>query len=329
MFLSIIIPVYNGAKNITNCLNSIWTQELCADDYEVICVDDCSTDNTVEVLNNISKEHNNLRIIKNDINRRAGGSRNHGVLEAKGEYIVFIDSDDYFHPGSLKEVILYLKNIPLDILLCDFAREEAGNPNITLIHNFPNKSIMDGRDFVLSNSLPYAPWKYIFKRSLMVDNNVFFEENVSAEDVDWTHKLALKATRMQYKPILLSHYVLYNNGSQTADEYNNIRLISERMYAGLRLKNLASAYKQDYDVTNHLKRIATPFFHKALVFMMVKCCNAKTKSLIIKKYIPEEHYRDILVDFASKHSCCFAHLSNLTSPFLKFALLLKRRIKGR
>ena len=328
MFLSIIIPVYNGAKNITNCLNSIWTQELCADDYEVICVDDCSTDNTVEVLNNISKEHNNLRIIKNDINRRAGGSRNHGVLEAKGEYIVFIDSDDYFHPGSLKEVILYLKNIPLDILVCDFAREEAGNPNITLIHNFPNKSIMDGRDFMLSNSLPYAPWKYIFKRSLMVDNNVFFEENVSAEDVDWTHKLALKAKRMQYKPLLLTHYILASQ-SQTANEYNNIRLITERMYAGLRLKNLASYYKQDNDVSNHINNIATTFFHKALIFLMVKFGKAKTKSQIIEKYIPKELYGNKLVDFASKHSYLFAHISNITSPFLKIALILKRNIKGR
>ena len=68
MLLSIIIPVYNGAKHITNCLNSIWAQELGIDDYEVICVDDCSTDNTVSVLYSISKEHNNLRIIKNDIN---------------------------------------------------------------------------------------------------------------------------------------------------------------------------------------------------------------------------------------------------------------------
>ena len=123
MLLSIIIPVYNGAKHITNCLNSIWAQELCALDYEVICVDDCSTDNTVEVLNDISKD-NNLRVIKNGTNRRAGGSRNHGVQEAKGEYVVFIDSDDYFHPGSLKKATLYLRNTPLDILVCDFAREE-------------------------------------------------------------------------------------------------------------------------------------------------------------------------------------------------------------
>lgn len=328
MFLSIIIPVYNGAKNITNCLNSIWTQELCADDYEVICVDDCSTDNTVEVLNNINKEHQNLKVVKNKTNRRAGGSRNHGVQEAKGEYVVFIDSDDYFHQGSLKEAISYLKTCPLDILVCDFAREEVGKPNMALVHNFPNRTIMNGREFMLSNSLPYAPWKYIFKRSLMVENNVFFEEKVSAEDVDWTHKIALCAQRMQYKPLLLTHYILASQ-SQTADEYKNIRIIAERMYAGLRLKDLAAYYKQDNAVANHINSIATTFFHKALLFMMVKYTNAKTKSQIINQYIPKEQYGNRLVDFASKHTGLFAHLSNVTSPFLKLAIVLKRAIKGR
>ena len=331
MLLSIIIPVYNGAKHITNCLNSIWAQELCADDYEVICVDDCSTDNTVEVLNKISKGNKNLRVIKNKANRRAGGSRNHGVLEAKGEYIVFIDSDDYFHKNALLHVIAVLKKDQndTDIILCDFAREKVGVVNNNPTHNWHNKNLMSGRDFMLSNGLPFGPCQYIYKRSLMVDNNVFFEENVSAEDVDWTHKLALKATRMQYQPILLSHYVLYNKGSQTADEYKNIRLIEERMFAGLRLKDLASLYKHDNEVSNHINNIAVTFFDKALLFMMVKYYKAKTKSQIINKYIPKEKYGNRLVDFASKHSCLFAHISNLTSPFLKIAVTLKRNIKGR
>ena len=162
----------------------------------------------------------------------------------------------------------------------------------------------------------------------MLENKVFFEENVSAEDVDWTHKLALKARRMQYKPLLLTHYILATQ-SQTADEYNNIRLITERMFAGLRLKDLASYYKHDNEVSNHINNIAVTFFDKALLFMMVKYCKSKTKSQIIDKYIPKERYGNRLVDFASKHSCLFAHLSNLTSPFLKIALILKRRIKGR
>ena len=331
MLLSSIIPIYNGAKHITNCLNSIWAQELCADDYEVICIDDCSTDNTVEVLNSISEKNKSLRVIKNKTNRRAGGSRNHGVLEAKGKYIVFIDSDDYFHKNALLHVIEVLKKDQnyTDIILCDCAREKVGVVNNNPTHNWHNKNLMSGRDFMLSNGLPFGACQYIFKRSLMVDNNVFFEENVSAEDVDWTHKLALKAMRMQYQPILLSHYVLYNKGSQTADEYKNIRLIEERMFAGLRLKDLASLYKHDNEVSNHINNIAVTFFDKALLFMMVKYYKAKTKSQIINKYIPKEKYGNRLVDFASKHSCLFAHISNLTSPFLKIAVTLKRNIKGR
>ena len=331
MLLSIIIPVYNGAKHITNCLNSIWAQELCADDYEVICVDDCSTDNTVEVLNNINKEHQNLKVVKNKTNRRAGGSRNYGVLEAKGKYIYFIDADDYFHEKALLNVLEVLKKDQddIDIILCDFAREKVGTVSNNPTHNWHNKKLMSGRDFMLSNGLPYGPCQYVFKRSLMLDNKVLFVENISVEDVDWTHKLALKATRMQYKPILLSHYVIYNNGSQTADEYNNIRIIAERMYAGLRLKDLAAYYKQDNAVSDHINSIATTFFHKALLFMMVKYTNTKTKSQIINQYIPKEQYGDRLVDFASKHTNLFAHLSNFTSPFLKLALVLKRTIKGR
>ena len=68
MLLSIVIPVYNGAKNISKCLDSIWTQKINEYEYEVICVDDCSTDNTISVLEKIKQEHDNLRIIKNDKN---------------------------------------------------------------------------------------------------------------------------------------------------------------------------------------------------------------------------------------------------------------------
>ena len=91
MFLSIVIPVYNGENTIFRCLNSIWNQGLNENEYEVICVDDCSTDNTIKILSDIQKRHINLRLLLNEYNKRAGGCRNYGVREAKGEYILFID----------------------------------------------------------------------------------------------------------------------------------------------------------------------------------------------------------------------------------------------
>lgn len=327
MLLSIIIPVYNGAKQIANCLDSIWAQKLNTEDYEVVCVDDCSTDNTQEVLTEICKEHSNLRLVKNDKNRRAGGSRNHGVMVAKGEYVVFIDADDYFHPQSLKNGLSYIKENNLDILICDSSREYLGKPNDKLTHNFSNRNIISGRDFMIINGLPYAPWKYLFKRSIMIENQIYFEENVSAEDVDWTHRMALHAQKTQYLPLLLTHYILAHS-SQTADEFKKFNLIAERMFAGYRLNQLAIKYKDDKEVLNHLNIVAESFFHKALLFMTGIYCKPHIKSDAIKKYI--HHYNgNKLIGFACKYPRLFAHLSNLSSPFIKCAIIVRRFIKGR
>lgn len=327
MFLSIVIPVYNAEKHIKKCLDSIWAQELNSDEYEVVCVDDCSKDNTQMVLADIAKEHSNLKILKNKENRRAGGSRNHGVNEAKGKYIVFIDADDYFHPKSLKKAISYLSKTNLDILVCDFAREEIDKPNNSLVHKFPNRNIISGREFMLTNGLPFAPWKYIFKRSIMIDNNIYFEENVSAEDVDWTHNMAISAQEVQYIPLLLTHYIL-NPTSQTANEFRNFRLIDERMFAGYRLNKLALLYKDDKELAAHLNNVATSFFNKALQYMTAIYCNARVKSNTINKYITVES-NNRLVGFVKKKPLLFAYISNITSPFIKLAIVLKRSIKGR
>ena len=92
--------------------------------------------------------------------------------------------------------------------MCDFARHTLQKVNDELVHRFPSTDIMTGRKFFVVNSLPYAPWKYMFRRELMIDNKIFFAEKVSCEDVDWSHKIAFYAKTMQYKPILLTHYRL-------------------------------------------------------------------------------------------------------------------------
>ena len=83
-FFSIIIPVYNGlSHDLPICLESIWNQPLSASLYEVICVDDCSTDDTREWLDEEATKHNNLRIIKHTVNKRQGGGRNTGIKAAQ------------------------------------------------------------------------------------------------------------------------------------------------------------------------------------------------------------------------------------------------------
>lgn len=325
-FLSIVIPVYNGAKVINRCLNSIWGQELEESTYEVICVNDCSTDNTEQVIKQTQKSHANLRLLSNLKNKRAGGSRNYGAKEANGEYIVFIDADDYFHPSALKQVIEYLSKTELDILVCDFARHTLDAPNNKLVHNFKSTKIMSGRAFMITNSLPYAPWKYIFKKNLMISNNCFFEECVSCEDVDWTHKIAFFASKMQYQPILLTHYILEPN-SQTGTEYKNSHSVFNKIYCGYRLMQLIK-YCKTKDEESYIKKVAASIYENGLLFFNGLSISPQKKSAIISKYVITDQVSGLL-GFATKYPMLYSILSTIISPLFSTLIKVRRFIKGR
>lgn len=327
MFLSIIIPVYNGTKTINRCLDSIWSQGLPDNDYEVICVDDCSSDGSYESIVNIAKHHPQLKVLKNNINLRAGGARNHGVRHAQGEYILFIDADDYFHPHSLRHAFRHLIDSDLDILMCDFARHKDNMPNEELIHKFPSTAVMTGRQFLVVNSLPYAPWKYLFKRNLMIDNNVYFAERVSCEDVDWSHKIALFATKMQYQPILLTHYILFET-SQTGREYKNTTTVFYRLMAGKRVTELIPlCYTPEEQM--RIKAVAQETLLYGVIFLCGLASSPKKKSLILKDCIDEKYNWRKELRFVRKNPYLYGLFSTLISPLFRFILFLKRSSFGR
>ena len=115
-FFSIIIPVYNGlSHDLSICLESIWQQPLSPSLYEVICVDDCSTDDTREWLDEEATKHSNLRIIKHTVNKRQGGGRNTGVKVAKGKYLLFID-----HQAKYLNILCHLSLDTLPFMLTYF-----------------------------------------------------------------------------------------------------------------------------------------------------------------------------------------------------------------
>ena len=91
--ISIIIPVFNASKLINKSIASILSQSL--EDIEIICVDDVSTDNTLEILNKYAKQYDSIKVLTQE-NQGSGKARNNGIKEAEGEYIGFLDADDFF-----------------------------------------------------------------------------------------------------------------------------------------------------------------------------------------------------------------------------------------
>ena len=118
--LSYIIPVYNVESYLSQCLDSIFLQAVPANQYEVICIDDTSTDASSKVILDYKKKYSNLIYIQNAVNLKAGGTRNVGLSVAKGEYVWFVDADDVIIDGSLSKILQLIQQHQLDVLCFNY-----------------------------------------------------------------------------------------------------------------------------------------------------------------------------------------------------------------
>ena len=137
--VSIIIPFYNTEKYIGKCLETVVNQTL--DDIEVICVNDCSTDNSLDVVYDFANKDKRIKVINNPLNMKQGASRNIGIKMATGEYIGFIDSDDWIDLDYFEKLYVAVKKHNPD-----------ANPLDPSIHPFDNRTL--GCSVLLSRILP-------------------------------------------------------------------------------------------------------------------------------------------------------------------------------
>ena len=327
---SIIIPIYNGLSHgLPKCLDSIWNQPLDGSLYEVICIDDCSTDQTRTWLQEQKKEHSNLRVICNEENLRQGGSRNKGIRAAQGKYIVFIDQDDYYHHDAIARIYEHLKDSDLQILIVDCAYQYFGKESNKIQHNFPNQEVMTGDQIIASNSIPYAPWKFIIEREFIIEYNLFFIEHERIEDVDWVHKVVHYADRVQYQPILFIHYNKYPESTTMSSFFSK-----EVVYSGLRMANRLRLLVNDFEdkeCQSYLKWLTNQNYYiylRACFFVIDKI---KIKANNIEESIHPFHEKvnySLLLKFATHNPVLFATATNCCSPIARRLMLLYRKIKN-
>lgn len=198
MKISFVIPTYNSSLYIERCLDSIFSQKLFLDDYEVIVVDDGSTDNTVGVLEDYKKKYENFRYFQQE-NSGPGVARSWGIKESKGDYIQFVDSDDYLLEYDFKRNFSELEKTELDILFFNSYKndnEKLFKQN-ELSRNVCNK-IMSGLEYINLNKFICSPVMYLVKRDFLIKNKLYYSQRRGAEDIDHTIKMICEAERVMY-----------------------------------------------------------------------------------------------------------------------------------
>lgn len=208
MKFSIIVPVYNVEKYLPRCLDSILKQDF--DDYEIIAVDDESPDNSIDILQKYQKKSEKLTIVRQK-NKGLGGARNTGIKKAKGEYLIFLDSDDYIASNMLKSLNEYLEKDALDILAfdCERVTEEGDKIETISVRDYQEHyTKLNAKEYLL---LEPTSCVKTYKRTLYTDHNIEFPEKLWYEDLATTLKLSVYAKKVGYLKEAFYYYVQQPN----------------------------------------------------------------------------------------------------------------------
>ena len=228
MRLSIIVPIYNVAPYLRKCVDSLLAQDIT--DYEIILVDDGSTDDSGAIADEILNAHSliasspyrpTIRVI-NQTNAGLSAARNTGIAAAKGDYILFVDSDDYLQPNTLGTLLEQAERDSLDVLRFRYQNvKESGevfvpHEGMKTDYNDYSSNPADGLNF-----LNERMWVQCYVVQFMVKTEIvrqeLFTPGIYFEDTDWTPRMLLRAKRVASMDLVVYNY-LWREGSITLSQ---------------------------------------------------------------------------------------------------------------
>lgn len=186
--LSFIVPVYNVEKYISQCLDSLLSQNIPLDDYEIIVVNDGSLDNSVNIIKNYQEKYKNI-ILVNKENGGLSSARNCGIEHSLGQYIWMVDSDDTIQENCLNELLSYAFNKDLDFI--SFPINDVF-PSKTILSNFrykPRNIIINQFEYLDRFNVELSAWSFIVKREHLNNPKIRFVEGITQEDMDFVIRL--------------------------------------------------------------------------------------------------------------------------------------------
>lgn len=221
--ISIIIPVYNVEDYIHDCILSIVNQPK-FNECELILIDDGSTDDSGIICDLYAKEYENILTFHKH-NEGVSSARNYGLLNAKGKYICFFDSDDYISFGSLSDLINEIEE-PFDILYYDGVLDNKNKlfGGEYFIHNeLEENKTYSGKEFIIKsickNKMFITVWLGIYNRKFLLENQLLFDDIMWHEDEIWTPRILLKASNIRYLKKNIYHYRIRENSIMRNKEY--------------------------------------------------------------------------------------------------------------
>ncbi len=289
--VSVIVPIYNSERYLKRCIDSLINQSLL--DMEFILINDGSTDGSDSIIS--SYDDSRIKYFKRT-NHGIGATRNFGIEHSSGEFIGFLDSDDYVEPDMFEKMYNECINKKLDIVICDFYKESSSVEEIVL-NDFGVTDLSSMPNLLMDVNL--APWNKLYRKSICED--VLYPVGVKYEDTPWVAKVMSKASKIGKLNECLYHYIVHN-GSETT-------VVDNRVYDIFKITDILLS---DLGKDECLKESVND-----LVIYLI------TKYTVSQRYLKNKKDRDKFIDYA------FVYLNKKIPDFKKANYFKKREfLKG-
>ena len=323
--VSIVIPVYNAQKYLNKCLDSVCTQTY--KNLEIVVVDDGSTDESYKICVDYTKKFKNIRIIKKS-NGGVSSARNRGIDEIKGEYVLFVDSDDWIEKDTVEKLVELYEKFNVDVILFGVAKickekiikcTKYNEVKITEIKKMINKFAE-----LIRNEQINSPFNKFFKTEIIKKNNIRFNKNITiGEDLLFNIEYFKMINSMYISNYILYNYRLDNENSITKkyikNKYEQLSIVREK------IKEFALYIKSDKLYKTYKYITLKNIFSCMLDFNSLNCKYTTNEKLLIIKKIKKENGKIILINFGFKffiYSLLYSFVSN------KLLLLFLKNVKN-
>ncbi len=293
MKLSIIIPVYNAEKYLKKCLESVFQQNLKLEDFEVICINDGSTDKTQQILEEFQKKYTNI-ILENQENFGEAISRNKALSLSKGEYITFLDSDDYYDALTLSKALQIIASQNLDIL---YLKMNYISEDYQFIQSLPNLSENEILSGLKHERRPFPAT--IYKKSVI--GEIQFPLNIIVgPDSVFNALVQSKAKRVSFSSDLVYNYLVRPNSLSK-------KAITEEGYQGfINAIHILDEYKNQHFSPENKE--AQQYFDKVILVFVTRIVELhilpnlyQPKYKELKKLLSEKGYWHLAKTIAEKY----------------------------
>lgn len=299
--ISVIIPIYNMEKYLSKCLDSVLNQSL--KDIEVIAINDGSKDKSIEILRKYQKKHKNLKVFDNN-NMGISATRNFGIEKSTGEYITFIDSDDFIDVNMLEFMYNKAKKENLDIVVCDYYHyyESTNSTKEMRLASFKNTDITNNPELVFE--INSSPWNKIYKRSLILKTKEKFPLNIKYEDLGYIPILVGNAKKIGKIDIPFNYYLIRENSETTT--------VDGKIYDIFKILDILYDYYKSKKM-NNLKEVEYLFIGKLTTYNLQQ---KYSKNFRVGKQFVKDSFKYLNTKFPDwKNNCYFKKQS-----FLKYLI---------